>query len=166
MTESDLLPTIQNILANSWAATKAALVVYGIGLGIEFFLPALRNQPLKDIMFNLVYTVIFVTVNMFVLRSTEWIVAPVVAWAGGPLLQFSLSDGIGWELLLALSFFAVFRFLLLLVSQVPAHFRNYVGTAQISPFRAFPERHDWQPAALVGRLVTNIPDHDSHAIPH
>jgi len=110
MFESDLLATIQNLLANSWVEIKAALVVYGIGLGIEYFLPAQKNQPVKDIMFNLIYTVIFLTVNMFLVRSTEWIIAPAVAWAGGPLLQFSLGDGIGWELLFAFSYLAVFDF--------------------------------------------------------
>lgn len=110
MFEGSLLQIIQNVLANSWVEIKAALVVYGIGLAIEYFLPAQKNQPVKDIMFNLIYTVIFLTVNMFLVRSTEWIIAPVVAWAGGPLLQFSLGDGVGWELLFAFSFFMVFDF--------------------------------------------------------
>ena len=108
--ENSLLATIENILANSWVEVKVAMVIYGIGMAIEQFLPAQKDQPLKDIMFNLVYTVIFVFVSAFLVRSTNWIIDPVVAWAGGPLLQFSMAELPMAELLYAFTFFVIFDF--------------------------------------------------------
>jgi sterol desaturase/sphingolipid hydroxylase (fatty acid hydroxylase superfamily) len=110
MLDGELFSTIQNILANSWVEVKVAMMVYGVGLAIEYFRPAENNQPVRDILFNLVYTVIFVFVSAFLIRSTSWIIAPVVGWAGGPLLQFELGDGVAWELLYAISFFVIFDF--------------------------------------------------------
>ncbi len=110
MFESEVFATLLNVFANAWVEVKVAMLVYGIGMSVEFFLPAEHNQPAKNIIFNLVYTIIFVFATAVLVRSTDWIIAPVVAWAGGPLLQFSFGDSLLWELLYTLTFFAIFDF--------------------------------------------------------
>lgn len=101
---------MEHIGANAWVEVKVAMVVYGIGMAIEFFRPAQQNQPARDIVFNLLYTVIFVFVSAFLVRSTSWIIEPIVSWAGGPLLSYDFGEGWWAELAYGLSFFVIFDF--------------------------------------------------------
>jgi sterol desaturase/sphingolipid hydroxylase (fatty acid hydroxylase superfamily) len=110
MFDEGIFPVIQNLMATSWVDIKIAMTVYCVGLSIEYFLPAERNQPAKDLIFNLLYTILFVFVSASLMRSTAWIIKPVVSWAGGPLLQYEFGQTVWSELLYVLTFFFIFDF--------------------------------------------------------
>ena len=108
--DAEFIALIENTWANAWVEVKVAMMVFGFGLAIEFFRPAQRKQPAQDILFNLVYTVIFVFVTAFLVRSTSWIIEPLVAWAGGPLISFDFGEGPWAELAYGLCFVVIFDF--------------------------------------------------------
>ena len=110
MIESEFFASLLNVLANAWVEIKVAMLIYCVGMSIEYFLPAERNQPAKNIIFNLLYTIIYVFVAALLVRSTDWIIAPLVAKLGGPLISYSFGDSLVSELLYTLVFFAIFDF--------------------------------------------------------
>jgi sterol desaturase/sphingolipid hydroxylase (fatty acid hydroxylase superfamily) len=58
----------------------------------------------------MLYTINFVLMSVVLTRSTAWIIAPAVEWAGGPILSFDFGDAPWSELLYGLSFLFIFDF--------------------------------------------------------
>ncbi|MCF6301432.1 MAG: sterol desaturase family protein [Proteobacteria bacterium] len=104
-------------LTKSWpqaftiaTAIKFSFAVYAVGLLIEYFAPAEKNQASENIRFNIVYTVFFITVNTFLFGFLIQIKSPLVEFFGGPFFALSFDASIGSQVLHVFSFLFIFDF--------------------------------------------------------
>ncbi len=103
------MPAIPEALASALAQLKVVAIILLVGLLIERMRPAERQQPWRDIGFNLGYIVFVVVANAVLLPPLFALMQPI-ARAYGPHLPIALPDGVGWQVLQMLAFFAIFDF--------------------------------------------------------
>jgi len=97
-------------LANILDLAKFSFLVYAIGLIVEYFRPAEKNQPSEDIRFNVIYTLFFITMNTLVFAVFIKIKQPVVEFIGGPYFTFHFGASRLQQILHALTFLFIFDF--------------------------------------------------------
>ncbi len=89
---------------------KYIFLVYAVGLTIEYFFPAQKNQSADKIRFNLIYTLNFVIVNALLFSFLIKIKKPVVEFLGGPYLTLSFDATLVGQFLHVMTFMLVFDF--------------------------------------------------------
>ncbi|WP_395374907.1 sterol desaturase family protein [Marinicella sp. W31] len=85
-------------------------LVFVCGLAIEYFFRAEKNQPLRDIGFNLVYAFFYVIFNKLLFELLFVVHNPVVNYLGGPLMILHFGDAWWSQLLHVLLFLFIFDF--------------------------------------------------------
>ncbi len=89
---------------------KYVFAVYIGGLLIEYFFAAEPNQASEHIRFNMVYSIIFLTMNSLLYGSLIKIQQPIVEHFNGPLIHLSYDASIVDQVLHVLTFLCVFDF--------------------------------------------------------
>ncbi len=102
-------PFLQQAFANTWFHIKLFAVIILVGLLLERLRPAERAQPLTDIGFNLIYIPIVLLLNELLLPPLVALTAPWIRDFGFSI-PVHLPDGVGWQLLQALAYFAIYDF--------------------------------------------------------
>lgn len=95
--------------ANSLVTLRYVAVVYLAGLLIERLALAEAGQPWRHVVFNLLYTIPFVFLTHLLVPPLAAITQPWIAGFGG-WLPIRMPEGLGWQLLQGLAFFALFDF--------------------------------------------------------
>jgi sterol desaturase/sphingolipid hydroxylase (fatty acid hydroxylase superfamily) len=67
---------------NAWSSFKFVCVVYCIGLTFESLRPAQTGQPMRDVGFNIVYTMIFLVLTLLLVPPLQAITQPWIATWG------------------------------------------------------------------------------------
>jgi len=102
-----------SLLTETLAATlvplKAVAVILVVGLLIERLRPAERHQPWRDIGFNVAYVTFVIILNGLLIPPLMALMQPI-ARDYGLHVPIAFPDGVGWQILQALVFFAIFDF--------------------------------------------------------
>jgi sterol desaturase/sphingolipid hydroxylase (fatty acid hydroxylase superfamily) len=100
---------LHTTLLSAWQQFQYVCVIYCIGLAIESLWPAQRDQPLRHIGFNLVYTAIFLFLTNLLVPPLQAITKPWIGhWGLG--IPIAFPDSIGGQLLQTLAFLFVMDF--------------------------------------------------------
>ncbi len=86
------------------------MLIYGIGLAIESFLPAEKNQKTACIRFNMLYTVCFIVANSLLFGAIIHILKPTVDFLGGPYFHINFDRSVSGQLLHVFCYLFVFDF--------------------------------------------------------
>jgi len=89
---------------------RYTFTIFAVGLLIEYFNPAERDQPSENIRFNIVYAINFIVVNTILLSFMLKFKAPVVDFFGGSYFTLSFDTSISSQVLHVLSFLFIFDF--------------------------------------------------------
>lgn len=89
---------------------KFTIILYAIGMIIEYFFSAEKDQPFENIRFNILYGIVFIIINgflfTFLLKLKPWLIALV----GGPFITLSYDSSIPEQFLHALTYLFIFDF--------------------------------------------------------
>lgn len=102
-------PYLTQAFAAAWFHIKLFAAVILIGLLLERLRPAERGQPFTDIGFNLLYIPIVLLLNELLMPPLVALTAPWIRDLG-LAIPIRLPDGVGWQLLQALAYFAIYDF--------------------------------------------------------
>ncbi len=117
---SGLIPILQTLAQPVWeyahanlvdfgARLKEVAIILGAGLLIERLLPAERKQPLRNLIFNLVYAVIFIGLVLVMMPLVSKLTQPITGSYGG-LITLPAWPGLLGSLAQAMLFFLIFDF--------------------------------------------------------
>jgi sterol desaturase/sphingolipid hydroxylase (fatty acid hydroxylase superfamily) len=93
-------------IKGSTEGAEKIIFLCAIGLILEYFRPAEKNQPAKTILFNFIWILNFVFVTSFLMHYLGQVVTPVVETLGGPWLKLGLPD-VWWAWLIQIGIFIV-----------------------------------------------------------
>lgn len=100
---------LSDALAQWGAHLKVVAVILVVGLAIEAIRPAQRGQPYAHLGFNIAYIAFIILINVLLIPPLMAFMQPIVQ-ANGLHIPIAFPDDLGWQVVQALAFFAVYDF--------------------------------------------------------
>jgi len=148
---------LHNAIALAWQQFQYACVIYCIVLVIESLIPAERNQPLRNIAFNIGYAFVFITLGSILSPLLDPITKPIGA-ALKVGIPVAFPDGLFGQILQILAFYFIFDFFYYWLHRAQHRFdwlwaqhKLHHSDASLNVTTA--HRHHWLEVPLLGLAV-------------